>query len=393
MFEIIRYTPDKADEWNQFIAKSKNGTFLCDRNYMDYHSDRFQDYSLLFYREGKLFGLLPANIQEDTLHSHQGLTYGGLIMNEKTIAEHVQQLFRELNEWLKIKGIKKVVYKPVPHIFHSIPAEEDLFSLYSICNAQIIDRSLSTAIDLIRPLAWHRDRKYGINRSAKNGVTIEESNNWSSFWQILSENLMEKYGAHPVHTLQEIELLHSRFPQQIKLFTACRENEVLGGTVIYLTPIVGLLFMAVCFLFLDPILLFFGASNVTLPYAREFMEVILAGNIITHMYFGMNAVLRAAGKPRQAMYAVLFTVGMNIALIIAFVWWFRWGIRGAALATVTSQSMALCWQLWIFSNKKELLHLKRGIYRLKADLVKNIISIGVSPFLMNATACVVVIFM
>jgi putative MATE family efflux protein len=169
--------------------------------------------------------------------------------------------------------------------------------------------------------------------------------------------------------------------------------EHLLGNTVTLNLIVGLLFMAVCFLFLDPILLFFGASNVTLPYAREFMEVILAGNMITHMYFGMNAVLRAAGKPRQAMYAVLFTVGMNIALIIAFVWWFRWGIRGAALATVTSQSMALCWQLWIFSNKKELLHLKRGIYRLKADLVKNIISIGVSPFLMNATACVVVIFM
>ena len=169
--------------------------------------------------------------------------------------------------------------------------------------------------------------------------------------------------------------------------------EHLLGNTVTLNLIVGLLFMAVCFLFLDPILHFFGASNVTLPYAREFMEVILAGNIITHMYFGMNAVLRAAGKPRQAMYAVLFTVGMNIALIIAFVWWFRWGIRGAALATVTSQSMALCWQLWIFSNKKELLHLKRGIYRLKADLVKNIISIGVSPFLMNATACVVVIFM
>ncbi len=169
--------------------------------------------------------------------------------------------------------------------------------------------------------------------------------------------------------------------------------EHLLGNTVTLNLIVGLLFMAVCFLFLDPILHFFGASNVTLPYAREFMEVILAGNIITHMYFGMNAVLRAAGKPQQAMYAVLFTVGMNIALIIAFVWWFRWGIRGAALATVTSQSMALCWQLWIFSNKKELLHLKRGIYRLKADLVKNIISIGVSPFLMNATACVVVIFM
>ena len=169
--------------------------------------------------------------------------------------------------------------------------------------------------------------------------------------------------------------------------------EHLLGNTVTLNLIVGLLFMAVCFVFLNPILRFFGASDVTLPYAREFMEVILAGNMITHMYFGMNAVLRAAGKPRHAMYAVLFTVAMNIALVIAFVWWFRWGIRGAALATVTSQSMALCWQLWIFSDKKELLHLRRGIYRLKADLVKNIISIGISPFLMNATACVVVIFM
>lgn len=169
--------------------------------------------------------------------------------------------------------------------------------------------------------------------------------------------------------------------------------EHLLGNTVTLNLIVGLLFMVVCFIFLNPILRFFGASDVTLPYAREFMEVILAGNMITHMYFGMNAVLRAAGKPRHAMYAVLFTVGMNIALVIAFVWWFRWGIRGAALATIVSQSMALCWQLWIFSNNKELLHLKRGIYKLKADLVRNIISIGISPFLMNATACIVVIFM
>ena len=132
---------------------------------------------------------------------------------------------------------------------------------------------------------------------------------------------------------------------------------------------------------------------MTLPYAREFMQVILAGNMVTHMYFGMNAVLRSAGKPRHAMYATLFTVAMNIVLIVAFVWWFRWGIRGAALATVTSQSLALCWQMWLFSDKNELLHLKRGIYRLKAQLVRNIIAIGISPFLMQTTSCVIVIFM
>ena len=169
--------------------------------------------------------------------------------------------------------------------------------------------------------------------------------------------------------------------------------ENLLGNTVTLNLIVGFVFMVVCLLFLNPILRFFGASDVTLPYAREFMTVILLGNMITHMYFGMNAVLRAVGKPRHAMYATLFTVGMNILLVIAFVWWFRWGIRGAALATITSQSLALCWQMWIFSDKRELLHLKRGIYHLKSQLVKNIIAIGISPFLMNVTSCVIVIFM
>jgi putative MATE family efflux protein len=172
-----------------------------------------------------------------------------------------------------------------------------------------------------------------------------------------------------------------------------RTAENLLGNTVTLNLIIGLLFMVVCLVFLDPILMFFGASEVTLPYAREFMQIILAGNVITHMYFGMNAVLRAAGKPRHAMYATLFTVGMNILLVVAFVWWLRWGIRGAALATITSQTMALCWQMRIFADKRELLHLKRGIYRLKSRLVKNIIAIGISPFLMNVTSCVIVIFM
>ncbi len=169
--------------------------------------------------------------------------------------------------------------------------------------------------------------------------------------------------------------------------------EHLLGNTVTLNLLIGFAFMAICLLFLDPILLFFGASEVTLPYAREFMTVILLGNMVTHMYFGMNAVLRAAGKPRHAMYATLFTVACNIVLVVAFVWWFRWGIRGAALATIMSQSLALCWQMKLFSDKKELLHLKRGIYRLKSQLVKNIVAIGISPFLMQTTSCVIVIFM
>ena len=165
------------------------------------------------------------------------------------------------------------------------------------------------------------------------------------------------------------------------------------GNTITLNLIIGFSFMVISLLFLDPILYFFGASEVTLPYAREFMTIILLGNVMTHMYFGMNAVLRAAGKPKHAMYSVLFTVAMNIVLVVMFVWWFRWGIRGAALATVTSQTLAMCWQLWLFSDKQEILHLKRGIYKLKQRLVTSIIAIGISPFLMNVTSCVIVIIM
>ena len=169
-------------------------------------------------------------------------------------------------------------------------------------------------------------------------------------------------------------------------------QNLLGNTMT-LNLIIGFSFMVISLLFLDPILYFFGASEVTLPYAREFMTIILLGNVMTHMYFGMNAVLRAAGKPKHAMYSVLFTVAMNIVLVVMFVWWFRWGIRGAALATVTSQTLAMCWQLWLFSDKQEILHLKRGIYKLKQRLVTSIIAIGISPFLMNVTSCIIVIIM
>ena len=172
-----------------------------------------------------------------------------------------------------------------------------------------------------------------------------------------------------------------------------KRAEYLLGNTVTLNVIIGIAFMVICLVFLDPILRFFGASDLTLPYAREFMQVILVGNVVTHMYFGMNAVLRAAGKPRHAMWATLFTVGCNILLIMAFVWWFRWGIRGAALATVVSQTLALCWQMWLFSDQQQILHLKRGIYKLKGELVRNIIAIGISPFLMMLTSCVIVIFM
>jgi len=202
---------------------------------MDYHSDRFQDCSWMFYLEGKLYALLPANVEGDVLWSHQGLTYGGLITCKRTTAAHTLQLFRELNDLLREKGIKHVVYKPVPHIFHRIPSEEDLYALTSVCGARIIDRSISSAILLAQPLKWNRDRRYGANKAFRLGVQVGESDDMEGFWQVLEFNLKHKYNTRPVHTLQEIKLLHSRFPQNIRLFTATKDGRVLGGTVIYVT--------------------------------------------------------------------------------------------------------------------------------------------------------------
>ena len=155
---------------------------------------------------------------------------------------------------------------------------------------------------------------------------------------------------------------------------ATAEN-ILGNTIT-LNLIIGIAFSIVTLLFLDPILLFFGASHATLPFARDYMVIILAGNVFSHMYFGMNAILRAASKPRLAMFATIFTVLMNTLLDYIFIILFDWGIAGAAYATILAQIIALVWQMKVFSNPKELLHLKRGIYRLRRDLVKNIISIG-----------------
>jgi putative MATE family efflux protein len=163
------------------------------------------------------------------------------------------------------------------------------------------------------------------------------------------------------------------------------------GNVVTLNLILGVAFAAVSLVFLDPILYFFGASPNTIQYARQFMIIILAGNVVTHMYFGLNAVLRAAGHPKQAMYATIGTVVINTALDPVFIYLFRWGIAGAAAATMTAQTLALAWQLKFFANKDELLHLKRGIYRLRRKLVVDILSIGLSPFLMNLCACLIVI--
>lgn len=236
MFEIKRYTPDNAEEWNRFVEESKNGTFLFNRGYMDYHADRFKDFSLMIYRNGMLWALLPANAADkNTLCSHQGLTYGGLVMGNDVTAAAMIEMFGKLNEHIGNAGFRKVVYKAIPWIYHRIPAEEDLYAIFRECGAVLVSREISSSIVIQQQIKWSRDRRYGINKARNNGVTIEKTDRLDEFWKILDTNLVGKYGVKPVHTLEEIQLLKARFPHNIRLYVARHGNDVLGGTLLYIT--------------------------------------------------------------------------------------------------------------------------------------------------------------
>lgn len=163
------------------------------------------------------------------------------------------------------------------------------------------------------------------------------------------------------------------------------------GNVVTLNLIIGIGFTIVTLLFLNPILYFFGASEATLPYARDYMITILLGNVVTHMFLGLNAVLRSAGHPQQAMMATIFTVIINTILDPLFIYGFNMGIRGAAVATILAQVISLCWLIKLLNKKNEIIHFHKGIYRLRRILVENIIGIGLAPFFMNLASCMIVI--
>ncbi len=235
MFEVIRYTAAKAGDWNQFVAKSKNGTFLFDRRYMDYHADRFHDHSLMVYRNGVLYALLPANAAGDTVVSHGGLTYGGLVMNARCSASGILEVFDAINAKLRQEGFRRVVYKAIPWIYHQLPAEEDLYALTNHCHAQLIIRDISSAIVRPQLLSFSESRKSGLRKAVRTGLTVRESQDVDVFWSILNENLTAKYGVRPVHSADELKLLQSRFPEEIKLWMVYRGETPLGGTWLYLT--------------------------------------------------------------------------------------------------------------------------------------------------------------
>ena len=235
MVEIKRYEASMADIWDAFVGSSRNGTFLFRRAYMDYHADRFRDHSLLFLQKGKLIGLLPANEAGSILYSHQGLTYGSLILSTKATMTDVLEMFGALMEYAKANGYCKIIYKPVPTDYHRYPSQEDLYALFRTGKATLKARNIASVVDLTQPIPWNRDRRYGANKAETDGLYANETDDLASFWKILEDNLHNKYGARPVHSLEEMQLLKSRFPKEIHLFMAYgRDGSPLAGTMIYL---------------------------------------------------------------------------------------------------------------------------------------------------------------
>lgn len=234
--EIRRYRREDKELWNSFVSKARNATFLFDRNYMDYHADRFDDNSFMFYYKGKLKAVLPANVAGDTLYSHQGLTYGGLLLDKKATVEDVLECFDSLNSWLRENGISKVVYKALPWIYQQYPSEEDLYALTWKCKAQLISRDISSSIVVDNKLKFAESRKSGIRKALSLNIEVGESNDVDGFWHVLEDNLGNRYNAKPVHTASEMKLLMSRFPNNIRLYVAKMNGEIVGGTLIYVTP-------------------------------------------------------------------------------------------------------------------------------------------------------------
>ncbi len=233
MITIKIYSHDNKAEWDELVKKSKNGTFLLFRDYIDYHSYRFNETSFLFFRKTKLEAVMPGNIVDRTYYSHQGLTYGGLIYTNNLSVCEILEIFNLINQELKEKGIKTVIYKAIPYIYHSQPADEDIYALFRL-KAVKIGCNISSTIFQNNKIKFIESRKSGIRKAIQNKISVAESSAFEEFWNILNENLTQKFQKKPVHTIEEILLLKSRFPQNIKLYTATENETTIAGTILYI---------------------------------------------------------------------------------------------------------------------------------------------------------------
>lgn len=237
--KISIYKSDERKIWDEFILKSKIPHFFFQRNYLEYHSDKFQDFSLMIYDEKSvLIAVLPANLNGNVLYSHQGLTFGGFIVSDSMKTETMAKIFEELIAFLKSKNIFKLIYKCIPYIYHKKPAEEDRYSLF-LNNAKLIRRDVTSTIYLDEEIRYSKGRKWTINKAKKENINIFESRDFESFWRILEGVLESEHGAKPVHTLAEIETLAGRFPENIRLFLASHEGEPVAGALIFDNAIIA----------------------------------------------------------------------------------------------------------------------------------------------------------
>lgn len=236
MIEAIRYEASRSAEWDRHIRKARNGSFLFLRDYMDYHADRFCDHSLMFYRGTKLLGVLPASAYDKLVASHGGLTYGGFILSEKAHAVDVKEMMEASILYYKSLGYEELELKPVPHIYHNYPSDDELYWLFRN-KAQIAACGLSSAINLDHPQEFSTLRKRKVNKAHRAGYQVVTDANLEQlpdFWSILEQVLEKNHSRRPVHTLEEIQLLQRRFPDKIRLATVTdSKGEVVAGTLLY----------------------------------------------------------------------------------------------------------------------------------------------------------------
>jgi hypothetical protein len=206
---------------------------------MEYHKDRFEDASVMVFTDDKeLLAILPANRVQRTIVSHGGLTYGGLLVDPAMGTPLFLELFTTLLAYLKSEGFTLLQYKPIPHIYHIYPSDEDKYALF-LAGARLFRRDVSSAIVPGRRLPFRKDRRGHLNKARRNALVVEESDRWQSFWEILHDNLVSKHGVRPVHSVDEIQDLRRRFPHNIRLFAVNVGQEVVAGTVVFETEMVA----------------------------------------------------------------------------------------------------------------------------------------------------------
>ena len=226
------YKPEYKSAWDNFVSIAKNGVFLFYRDYMEYHSDRFTDHSLLFFNKGRLVALLPANISSGNLYSHGGLTFGSFISDYTMKTPLMLNMFQMLIEHCRAQGIKEIVYKPIPYIYQTVPADEDLYALF-VYNAKLVARNVSSCIALSEAKKFDRSRNDNIRKAKRNNLQVKESLDFETFMKIEEETLVERHAVKPVHTSEEMKLLARRFPANIKLFGSFKDDLMLAGIIMY----------------------------------------------------------------------------------------------------------------------------------------------------------------